>query len=312
MAFAQGSRTRLSFITETTYGTTPAGNFTELPFSTHNLSLTKDRVQGSDIQTDRMTRHDRHGNRNAIGDIVFDLRSDNYDAMLESLMFSAWDATPSSAPDELKVGTTIKSFTFEDYLADIDQARLFTGMAVSQAQFSIQPNQMITTTVGFVGQDMSVGSTEKTVTAAALNAPFDSHSGALTLANTGATLIANNAITSIDFTVNNSLSPTFVVGNSSSQQLEYGRAEVEGTITAYFEDLTLVNRFLDEVDTGLKITVNDPSGNNEYGFFFPRVKFNGADAPVANPQSRIITIPFVALYDATAGSNLVITRPDST
>ena len=312
MAFAQGSRTRLSFITETTYGTTPAGNFTELPFSTHNLSLTKDRVQGSDIQTDRMTRHDRHGNRNAIGDIVFDLRSDNYDAMLESLMFSAWDATPSSAPDELKVGTTIKSFTFEDYLADIDQARLFTGMAVSQAQFSIQPNQMITTTVGFVGQDMSVGSTEKTVTAAALNAPFDAYSGALTLANTGATLVANNAITSIDFTVNNSLSPTFVVGNSSSQQLEYGRAEVEGTITAYFEDLTLVNRFLDEVDTGLKITVNDPSGNNEYGFFFPRVKFNGADAPVANPQSRIITIPFVALYDATAGSNLVITRPDST
>ena len=58
MAFAQGSRSTLSYITETTFGTTPAGNFQNLPFNTHSLNLTKDRVAGNEIQADRMTRVD--------------------------------------------------------------------------------------------------------------------------------------------------------------------------------------------------------------------------------------------------------------
>lgn len=42
MAFAQGSRSSLSYIVESTFGTTPAGNFTTLPFTSHSLNLTKD------------------------------------------------------------------------------------------------------------------------------------------------------------------------------------------------------------------------------------------------------------------------------
>jgi len=311
MSFSQGSRTRLSFLTESTYGTTPAGNFQELPFSTHSLNLTKERVQGNDIQSDRMPRVDRHGNRQAAGDIVADLRDGNYDAFLESLMFSTWDNTPVG-PDELKVGTTLKSFSIEDYLSDIDQARLFTGMAVSSANFSIQPNQMVTTTFSMVGKDMTVSATEKTIDAATVAQPFDAYSGTLTIGDNGGSLSSIATVTSVEFSVDNALSPTFVVGSDSTPQLEYGRATIEGTITAYFEDLTLINRFINETESAFKVTVDDPTAANEYGFFFPKVKFNGADAPLANPQSRLITLPFVALYDATEASNLVITRPDTT
>lgn len=311
MSFSQGSRTRLSFLTESTYGTTPAGNFQELPFSTHSLNLTKERVQGNDIQSDRMPRVDRHGNRQAAGDIVADLRDGNYDAFLESLMFSTWDNTPVG-PDELKVGTTLKSFSIEDYLSDIDQARLFTGMAVSSANFSIQPNQMVTTTFSMVGKDMTVSATEKTIDAATVAQPFDAYSGALTIGDNGGSLSSIATVTSVEFSVDNALSPTFVIGSDSTPQLEYGRATIEGTITAYFEDLTLINRFINETESAFKVTVDDPTAANEYGFFFPKVKFNGADAPLANPQSRLITLPFVALYDATEASNLVITRPDTT
>jgi len=151
MPFSQGSRTRLSYIPEVTFATTPAGNFTEIPFVTHNLNISKERVQSASIQSDRMPRHDRHGNTQAGGDISVELLAGDYDAFLESLMFSTWDDSPVAAPDELKVGTTLKSFTIEDYMADIDQARLFTGMAVSQASFSFAPNQMVNTTFSFVG-----------------------------------------------------------------------------------------------------------------------------------------------------------------
>lgn len=304
MAFAQGSRTRLSIATQTDFDTTATTGFTALPFTTHSLNLSKERVVGNDIQSDRMPRHDRHGNAQAGGDIVADLRSGEFDVLLESAMFNTFST------NVLKVGTTPKYFTIEDYAADIDQAKLFTGMAVSSMGVSIAPNQMITTTFSMAGKNMTISATEQaTVTASAGNSPFDSYSGDVKIADvdgiSGAT--AACLLTAVDFTVNNSLSPTFTVGCLGAQSLEYGRAEVEGTLTAYFEDASLVNRFVNETETAIEVSVADPSGGS-MTFLFPRVKINSADTSVDGPTSRFVNISFVALYDDTETSNLVITR----
>lgn len=299
--FAQGSRSSLSYIVESTFGTTPAGNFTNLPFSTQSLNLTKDRVAGNDIQADRMPRVDRHGNRQVGGDVVVDLRKGDYDAFLESAMLNTW------ATDVLKVGTTPKYFSIEDYAADIDQARLFTGCTVSSLALSIAPKQMVTSTFTMVGKDMTIGATEKTQDAASGNAPFDAYSGAVAIGNVGASS-ASGVVTGIDFTLNNSFAPTFVIGDDSAPALEVGRAEIEGTLTAYFEDAALITRFLNETETELSVSVDDPTGSNEYTFLFPRVKINSADSPVDGPNSRTISMSFVALYDSTEATNLKITR----
>jgi hypothetical protein len=302
MAFAQGSRSSLSFITEATFGTTPAGNFTNLPFTTHSLNLTKDRVAGNDIQADRMTRVDRQGNRQVGGDIVVDLRDGDYDSFLEAAMLNTW------ATNVLKVGVTPKFFSVEDYAADIDQARLFTGLTVSTMGISLAPNQMVLTTFGMVGKDMTMSATEKTQDAASGAAPFDAYSGDLAIGNVGGSS-AVAIVTGLDFTLNNSYAPTFVIGDDSAPSLEYGRAEVEGTLTAYFEDASLINRFLNETETEIEVSVNDPTGANAYTFQFPRVKINSADVGVDGPTSRMISMSFVALYDTTEGTNLKITRP---
>jgi len=286
---------------ESTFGTTPAGNFTNLPFSTQSLNLTKDRVAGNDIQADRMPRVDRHGNRQVGGDVVVDLRKGDYDAFLESAMLNTW------ATDVLKVGTTPKYFSIEDYAADIDQARLFTGCTVSSLALSIAPKQMVTSTFTMVGKDMTIGATEKTQDAASGNAPFDAYSGAVAIGNVGASS-ASGVVTGIDFTLNNSFAPTFVIGDDSAPALEVGRAEIEGTLTAYFEDAALITRFLNETETELSVSVDDPTGSNEYTFLFPRVKINSADSPVDGPNSRTISMSFVALYDSTEATNLKITR----
>jgi hypothetical protein len=85
-------------------------------------------------------------------------------------------------------------------------------------------------------------------------------------------------------------------------------ATVEGTITAYFEDAALINRFVSETTSAFQVTVNDPSGASNYTFHFPRVKINGASVPVDGPTSRIVTLPFVALYDTAENSNIEIIR----
>ena len=298
MAFAQGSRSSLSYIVESTFGTTPAGNFTNLPFSTHSLNLAKDRVAGNDIQSDRMPRVDRHGNRQVGGDVVVDMRDADYDEWLEAAMLNTWST------NVLKVGTTPKFFSIEDYAADIDQARLFTGMTVNTMGVSLAPNQMVTTTFGMVGKDMTIGATEKTQDAASGASPFDAYSGDLSIGDVGAGS-ASAIVTGLDFTLTNGYAPTFVVGDDSAPSLEFGRAEVEGTLSAYFEDAALVNRFINETETEIEVSVGD--GTNTMTFLFPRVKINSADVGVDGPTSRVISMSFVALYDTTEATNLKIT-----
>ena len=300
--FAQGSRTSLSYIVESTFGTTPAGNFTNLPFSTHSLNLTKERVQGNDLQSDRMPRVDRHGNKQAGGDVVVDLRDGDYDDFLESAMLNTFNA------NVLKVGTAPKYFSIEDYAADIDQAKLFTGCTVSSMGISLAPNQMVTTTFSMVGKGMTLSATQKTQDAASGAAPFDAYSGDLSIGNVGA-LSASAIVTAVDFTVDNAFAPTFVVGSDETPALQYGRATVEGTFSAYFEDAALVKRFLNETNSALQVSVNDPTGANEYTFLFPYIKINSADTSVGGPDSRMVECSFVALYDSTEATNLKITRP---
>lgn len=302
MAFAQGSRSSLSFIAETAFGTTPSTpTFANLPFNTHSLDLTKDRVEGNEIQADRMPRVDRHGNRQAGGSIEVDLRADSFDDLFESAFLNSFST------NVLKIGTTPKFFTMEDAAQDISQYRLFTGLSASSVNVSIAPNQMVTANFDMVGKGMTqnatTGSTGGAPTASLGNAPFDSYSG--TISDGGSAI---GIVTSIDFSLTNSFAPTFVIGSDVAQSLEYGRAVVEGTITVYYEDAALINKFLNETESSLSVSVNDPTGLNAYTFDFPRVKYNGASVPLQNPQSRLITLPFVSLYDSVEGTNLKLTR----
>ena len=305
MAFAQGSRSSLSFAVESAFGTTPSGNFTNLPFSTHSLNLTKDVLAGTDIQADRMARVNRQGNRQVGGDIVVDLRDGDFDLFLESAMLSAFPATGTQTID---IGTTPKYFSIEDYAADVDQARLFTGMSVSSMAVSLAPNQMVATTFSMVGKDMTLGQTQKAQTAASNAAPFDAYSGDISIGTVGSpTAIA--IVTALDFTLNNSYEATFVIGDDSAPSLEAGRAEIEGTLTAYFQDADLINRFINETETAIRVSVDNPTSSAPYVFDFPRVKINSADVGVDGPTSRMITMSFVALRDPTEGTSLRITRP---
>jgi len=301
MAFAQGSRSSLAYIGESTFGTTPATpQFVNLPINSHSLDLTKDRVEGNEIQADRMSRTDRHGNRQAGGSIEVDLRMGDFDELIQSAFMGTYTT------NVIKVGTTPKYFSIEDAANDVTQFRLFTGMTVSSLSVSIAPNQMVTGTFDMVGKNMAQAqatASDATPTAASTNAPFDSYSGTITDGGSGLAIV-----TSLDFSITNSFAPNFVVGSATAAQLEFGMAVVEGTMTIYYEDEVIINKFLNETESALSVTVDDPTGTNDYTFLFPRVKYNGASVPLQNPQSRLITVPFVALFDTSEATNLKLTR----
>lgn len=300
MPFAQGSRTQLAYVPEVTFGTTPATPaMISVPFNTHSLELQKQRVQSAEITPDRMPRIDRHGQRTVSGDIVVEMRPADYDWLLEGALFGAFST------NILNTGTTVKSFTIEDGALDISQYRAFTGCMVNTMQISLAPNQMTMATFGIMGKAMTQNTSalDASLTAASGNEPFDSYSGAISEAGS-----AIAYVNSIDFTLNNNLNPTMVLGASTTPQMEYGMSQLEGTMTVYYQDKALIDKFLNETESSLSIVMDDRVAGLNYTFLMPRIKINGAAVPVANPQSRLITIPFVALRDSSTGTQLRITR----
>jgi hypothetical protein len=313
MAFAQGANSRLTVAAETSFGVLPTSpDFDTLPIRSHSLTLAKERVQGADILGDRQAFVDRHGNRSVTGSIEVDLRRGDYDLLLESAFFNAFDSN-----DHLTIGTTPRFLAFEDAALDINQFRQFSGCLVNTATFNITPNQMVQTTFDIVGRNMvQAGTTIDAPDPPTGFEPFDSFNGALLEGGVG-TNDGLCIVSALQFSISNDVSPAHVIlceGNKDqAAQMQYGMATVEGTMTVYYEDAALINKFLNETETSLSVTVDDPTGANGYTFYMPRVKCNGASVPVANMQSRFIELPFVALK-GTGGSgySLRLTRTSGT
>ena len=152
---------------------------------------------------------------------------------------------------------------------------------------------------------------ENTVAAYTSNPPMDNYSGVIEIGDTGGSLTESVIVTSLDFTVENGLTPTYHVGSRNANCFDNGMVMVSGSLSMRYKDAAMINRFLNETETAISASFNDPSGGNEYKFLFPRCKLMAADIPVDGPASRIITIPFKALRDTTEESSVVIYRPET-
>jgi hypothetical protein len=140
-------------------------------------------------------------------------------------------------------------------------------------------------------------------TAYSTNEPFDNFSGTIT---EGGSAIA--IVSSLDFTLNNQLSPTYVLGSSVTPQMQFGMSTLEGTMTIYYENAAMITKFLNETESSLSIVLDDRVAGKTYTLLMPRIKINGAAVPVSSPESRLITVPFVALRDSSTATQFRITR----
>lgn len=301
MAFAQGSRSQLTHILESTFNTTPGSPaMVRLPIVSHSLSLQKESVESGEIRPDRQIAVFRHGNKSVSGSIDVEFAPLNFDELLEGALFGDFDSS-----NELRLGTTFKSFSFEDGALDIAQYRVFSGCGINSFSMSLSPNAMVTASFGIIGAGaaaVSGSSLDSSPTEPQSDDPYDSFSATIT---EGGSSIAT--VTSLEFTIENGLNPAFVIGSASAPQMEYGRGRVTGTATVYYENATLLNKFINETETSLAFTLN---GSTDYQFVFPKVKFSGGDIPLDSEQSRLITMPFVGLYEAGSdyGTSLKVTK----
>lgn len=300
MAFASGSNHSMGYVAESAYGVTPATPaFKPFRHTGTTLALSKETLQSEELRNDRQIAAFRHGNKQVGGDVNSELAFTDFDDMLEALFCGTW------ASDTLKVGTTRRSFTIERRFADIGQHLRYKGCEVNTFNLTVQPNANVTATFGIVGQDQDpnneeiTGATYPDVQGAG---SFDSFSGTIT---EGGSAIA--VVSQIEINLANGIEPNFVVGSDVTAQNTIGRSNLTGTLTAYFEDETLLNKFINETSSSLVFSLLDDAGNT-IEFNIPNLKYGSGQPDVSSDGSVTVSLEFQALYDSVAQSNIVVTR----
>lgn len=306
---ATGSGHSMAAIAEVTYGTTPATpQLDDIRHTSCSLGLSKTVLESAEIRSDRQVAHMRHGNKSVAGDIGLELSYGTFDAFLEAVMGGTWSIDdPSAGIDQLQVGTTRRSFSVERQFTDLDtlEYHRYTGLEFNTLNLSVAPDAIVSGSFSCIAQDYSIatsGIAGATYPAATTTEPFDSFSGTIT---EGGSSIAT--VTSIELTLENGLSPLFVVGSALTDRPSIGKSRVTGTLGVYFQSKALLDKFINETASSLVFVLTDPDGNT-YDFTLPNIKYTGGQPDVSGEGEVTLSMPFSALYDSTEGSNITIER----
>jgi hypothetical protein len=302
MAIANGAQHSLHYIVESTYGTTPSTpTWTPLPHTGTNLAMTKDALESEKLRGDRQVEDFRHGNKSISGEVNGELEYGAFDDMLEAVLGGTW------ATNVLKTGATRRSYTLERKFADLTtpEWHRYTGTEINSLSLSVSPNAMVGITLGVVGKDLSLATAaiaSSTYSADGTETPFDSFTGSIT---EGGSTIAT--VTAVDITLENGLEPLFSIGSDTTNRPSIGKSRVSGSLTTYFEDKALYQKFLNETASEIVLTITDASAQS-YVIDLPNIKYNSGQPDVSGEGSVTVSMDFVALYNSADASQLVITR----
>jgi len=306
MTNSTGAQHEADYVAEVTFGTTPATpTMKPIRHNSLSLALTKDSLQSDELRADRQIADFRHGNRQVSGDIASELTYGAFDDLLAAALGGTWaTGVPSAGTDQLKVGETLTSFTVRRHFSDISLYEVFTGVRFSGISLSVQPNQISTISLTCMGKDKTTGNISgATRSAVNTNTPFSGHEAG-TIKEGG---IAYAGITGLELSLSNGIEAAFELGSDTTGDHIIGRSNVTGTVTAYFSNATLLDKFINETESSLEYTMTDVDGNT-LRFVIPRIKYTGGQPDVSGEGAITLSMPFQALYDTSTSTNFYIER----
>lgn len=302
-AGANASDTRLAFVPEAAWGTTPATPaFTNFRFTGENLQPAKETVRSNEIRPDRNVVDEILVGRSVSGNADFELSYEAFDALLPSLMFADWFGDDD---EFIKNGAGIgQSFTIERTLKLGDGSShyaRFLGMVINSMSLEISSGQLVTGSLDFMGK---FGGAATTAISGATYA--DAPQGRVINAATHfASLVVDGLspaplIRSLSLNMTNNLRQQAAVGSLDSVGIGAGRFEVTGSMEIYFRSGAVLDAFLAHDDLGLEFVLGTEAGSR-YRFTIPTIVLTGSPGgnAASNDDDVMQTMEFTAVLDRT-------------
>lgn len=200
---------------------------------------------------------------------------------------------------------TDKSFSIEHWFSDIAQSELFTG-----CKFNGMSVDLPATGISRIGFDV-IGQNVTTNTSAYYTSPTAATTQGVVAAVNGVLMIGSSVIatcTGANVKLDAGMSQEAVVGSNTVPAIFAGRVRVSGQFSAYFEDATLRDAFLNETETKLimALTCSNDAASDFITFVLPRIKLGGSEKDDGE-KGIVQTLPFTALYNASGTDTDVTT-----
>ncbi len=298
------SQTRLAYVAESTYGTTPSTpTMLNQRFTSESLNANIENIVSNEIRADRNVTDLIQVGADGGGSVDFELSYGSFDAWLESLMYSTWSS------NILKNGVTQKSFTIEKTFeaGATDQYHRFTGCIANSLKLAIQAKQVVTGSFDFIAKGATTAQaiiSGATYTAANSNPVINA---AANFASLSMGSVTSPELLSLNLNITNNLRRQAVVGSLDARGIGTGRFEVTGEAVLYFANASLYDLFLAGTASSLSFVIGGAS-SKKYQFDIANLKFEKVEIVAGgNDQDVMVKASFRGLYDNT-DNTLKITR----
>jgi len=306
MATGTADGTRVAYIAESAFGTTPSTPTFQV-LRTTNAGLATNKLTGTsqDLRADGNVPDEFLLGMDVEGSYNFELSYGTLDDILAGALAASWST------NVLKNGMTPKFFTFEETieLGSTDSFSRFVGCMVDSFTLDITARQAITGSFGLIGKSETLATaiiSGATYTAANTKAVMTGAAsvGALTVGSISPAPLVRR----LQLQINRNLRRRTVVNSLYTDEPGVGRCDVTGNLECYFASNALYQAVLDHDTIAIETTLGTVT-SEKYTIEIPSAKLGSGRRVVGGNGSDImVNIPFRGLYNSSDAASIVITR----
>lgn len=282
---------------------TPATNMTYFEHRGFTPTLTKQTHETGIIEAQKTQQY--YGQSYA--DIQLPLLAGYSNTLFEDCMEALFRSAFSSGT--MTFGSTDKYLSFETNVSGHTKYTLMSDCGVSSLSLTIEPNSKpVEANFSIVSANVATGTSPQDASIAASTSYTAMYSSPSSTMSVGGDTTAN--VTSIDLTIANGLERVEYVGQST--ELKRNQYQITGSLTTHFENNSMCNNFINNSDVVISVDLTDDAGNT-YNLTMTKVRLiDTTETDTSNVGDNIIqTFNFEALYNATDGGLMLITKTDA-
>ena len=292
---ARGRKGQLLMAFETEFGQTPATPAAiRLPFETCGIRASQSLNEDNTIRNNRNPAQPSRGFVDVSGQTVVPV-----DAIAFGYWLKALFGAPETTSDVdiythvFKPAETQPSMVLERGFTDIGKYALSNGCKVSNLSLDIGGEGDQNASIDIIGASEVLGGSSFAGTPTSLSlVKFNRFQAAVTLDGAvAAKITAGNVAFDAALDGNQYL----IGGQGFRGDIPEGLLQPSGSITALFEDLTLLDLAVNGTETAIAFTWTN--GANSLEIKFPEVVFERTSPPIDGPQGIVIEMPFRGYYD---------------
>lgn len=293
---------------QTAYGTDPAATTAEqlLRLTGESLSTNLTMAESQEITGSRNLAGLFNTDGESGGNLNFQLSYGD----LDELLAGAFGGATAWAANVLKNGTTITGFAFQKKVADVTTPFWikYPNAVIDTMSLSLTPGQLVTGSLGIkagIATTTTASMSSVAATAVSTNPVYSSvvDITGLTEGGSGITQVG-----SLNINTTNNFRLIKTVGTLGPSAVALGQFRCSGTIDAYVQDKSLLDKFLAKTSSSLAVQIGT-GANKKYAISIPKIQYTSAEVTAGSISSDFVArLGWTAYYDSGITATIQITR----